>query len=75
MGILIPWANSTGAMVGAVFGTCLVGWISLGTQVAISNKQIMYPKKPVSIDGCSNETLNQYYSFLNQTLNVTNLDS
>nr|CAD7268926.1 unnamed protein product [Timema shepardi] len=29
-----------------------VGWISLGTQAAIANKQITFPTKPVSIEGC-----------------------
>lgn len=74
LGHLFPWANATGAMVGATLGTLLCGWISLGTQVAISNKQIKFPRKPVSIEGCSNATLSRYYDFLNQTVQATTPD-
>ena len=55
-------------MVGVTIGTIFLGWISFGAQVAISNKQIIYPKLPVSIEGCSNATLHRYYDLLNHTV-------
>lgn len=56
-GTLLPWVNSTGALVGGVISALFVGWISLGTQFAIARKDIVYPMKPFSIEGCDNATL------------------
>nr|CAD7397771.1 unnamed protein product [Timema poppensis] len=41
-----------GALAGGIVSVAFVGWISLGTQAAIANKQITFPTKPVSIEGC-----------------------
>jgi hypothetical protein len=42
----------------------LVGWISIGSQIAIAKGQISFPTKPVSVEGCDN-------AFLNNTLKST----
>ncbi|XP_034186765.2 sodium-coupled monocarboxylate transporter 2 [Osmia lignaria lignaria] len=52
LGMLFPFANSTGALVGGLVSLNLVAWISLGTQAAISTGKISFPVKPVSVDGC-----------------------
>ncbi|KAL0276709.1 UNVERIFIED_CONTAM: hypothetical protein PYX00_004222 [Menopon gallinae] len=57
LGMLFPWANSTGALVGGIASASLVGWICIGTQVAVTRKQIILPMKPVSVEGCQNITL------------------
>jgi hypothetical protein len=41
-----------------------VGWISIGSQIAIAKGQISFPTKPVSVEGCDSE-------FLNSTLEST----
>jgi hypothetical protein len=41
-----------------------VGWISIGSQIAIAKGQIKFPTKPVSVEGCDIE-------FLNNTVKAT----
>lgn len=64
VGTLLPWVNSTGALVGAIVSTIFVGWITLGTQFAIGRKEISFQMKSFSIDGCDNATLKSYFSSL-----------
>lgn len=68
LGMLFPWANSTGALVGAAAGAAFVGWICIGALIGISKKQIIYPTKPVSIEGCDAETLYYFYLNVNQSI-------
>jgi hypothetical protein len=42
-----------GAFVGGISGLLVMSWISFGTQAAIAAKLITFPKKPVSVDGCT----------------------
>ena len=59
LGMFVPWANSKGAMVGAITGLALVGWIGLGAQVVAIKGQIHVEGKLTSVDGCPciNETI------------------
>ncbi|XP_076224195.1 sodium-coupled monocarboxylate transporter 2 isoform X2 [Nomia melanderi] len=52
LGMFFPCANSAGALVGGMVGLNLVAWISFGTQAAVSNGEIVFPIKPISIEGC-----------------------
>ncbi|KAJ0183865.1 hypothetical protein K1T71_000288 [Dendrolimus kikuchii] len=52
MGLFLPWINSTGALVGGITSTMLVGWISLGTQAAMMRGDIVIIPKPISVSGC-----------------------
>lgn len=63
-GTLLPWVNSTGALVGGIVSALFVGWISLGTQFAIGRREITFQMKPFLIDGCDNATLEAYYDSL-----------
>lgn len=65
--MFFPWANSAGAISGGIAGVALVSWMSIGSQLAIHNKQIIFPKKPVLTHGCENSTLADYSQFMNTT--------
>uniref|UniRef100_A0A182W0T7 Sodium/solute symporter n=1 Tax=Anopheles minimus TaxID=112268 RepID=A0A182W0T7_9DIPT len=52
LGMLWPWANKHGALWGSASSVIVMSWIIAGAQVAISNKELIYPPKPTSVDGC-----------------------
>lgn len=64
LGMFIPWANSSGAISGGVTAFIVVAYMSGGSQWSIYNKQLSFPKKPFSIEGCDNTTLAQYWDKL-----------
>ncbi|CAH2103531.1 unnamed protein product [Euphydryas editha] len=53
MGLFLPWINATGALVGGITSTLLVGWISLGTQAAMLRGEIVVVPKPLDVSGCA----------------------
>uniref|UniRef100_A0A182P0H2 Sodium-coupled monocarboxylate transporter 1 n=1 Tax=Anopheles epiroticus TaxID=199890 RepID=A0A182P0H2_9DIPT len=52
LGMLVPWSNTKGALIGGVSGALLSGWVSLGSQFAGAAGEIVPHKLPVSVDGC-----------------------
>ncbi|XP_066587746.1 sodium-coupled monocarboxylate transporter 1-like [Prorops nasuta] len=52
LGMFFPVANSMGALIGGLVSLSFVAWISFGSQAAISTGQIVFPIKPVSVEGC-----------------------
>lgn len=52
LGMFVPWANSKGAMTGAIVSLGLVMWIGLGAQVATLRGEIHEEVMPTSIDRC-----------------------
>ncbi|XP_055638784.1 sodium-coupled monocarboxylate transporter 1 isoform X2 [Toxorhynchites rutilus septentrionalis] len=52
LGMLVPWSNSAGALVGGVAGALLSGWVSLGAQLVSAKGDIVPHRLPVSVDGC-----------------------
>lgn len=52
LGMLNPWANSMGAICGAVAGGLLSGWVSLGSQAAVASQQVVPVKLEVSVEDC-----------------------
>ncbi|XP_026667942.1 sodium-coupled monocarboxylate transporter 1-like isoform X2 [Ceratina calcarata] len=63
LGMFFPMANSAGALVGGLISLSLVAWISLGTQAAISKGNILFPVKPISVDGCPKSLKNHAANF------------
>ncbi|XP_037958514.1 sodium-coupled monocarboxylate transporter 2 isoform X2 [Teleopsis dalmanni] len=58
LGMLIPWANSKGAIAGAVAGALMSGWISFGTQMAVAFHHLSPHDLPISVEECpSNVTI------------------
>ncbi|KAH8249282.1 hypothetical protein KR032_008049, partial [Drosophila birchii] len=53
LGMLVPWANTIGAAVGAVAGFLLSGWITFGTQITAAAGHLNSQKLPVSVEGCT----------------------
>ncbi|XP_060516657.1 sodium-coupled monocarboxylate transporter 1-like isoform X2 [Cylas formicarius] len=52
LGMLVPWANSYGAVCGAIAGALMAGLVSFGTQSVAAAKLVVPHKLPVSVDGC-----------------------
>ncbi|CAG4979600.1 unnamed protein product [Parnassius apollo] len=52
MGILMPWVDATGALVGGVCGLITMAWWCLSAQLAIARGQIVHPHKHLTTDGC-----------------------
>jgi len=55
LGMLVPWANSRGALVGSLTALTFVMWIGIGAQVS----DLEFETKPLSTAGCpcSNTTV------------------
>ncbi|XP_016994318.2 sodium-coupled monocarboxylate transporter 1-like isoform X2 [Drosophila takahashii] len=52
LGMLVPWANTVGTLVGGITGFLLTGWITFGSQVAAASGQLNSQILPVSVEGC-----------------------
>lgn len=50
--MLVPWATSTGTLIGAVAGAALSGLVSFGIQFASAAKQIVPHTLPVAVESC-----------------------
>ncbi|XP_050100879.1 sodium-coupled monocarboxylate transporter 1 [Anopheles aquasalis] len=53
LGVLVPWANGTGAIVGGTVGLVVMVWICLKAQMAIATGELVFEQKPVETQGCS----------------------
>ncbi|XP_046614601.1 sodium-coupled monocarboxylate transporter 1-like [Neodiprion virginianus] len=53
MGILFPWINSMGALIGGASGLGVMAWLSITAQAAISSGHLRFDEKPVSTEGCT----------------------
>lgn len=60
----MPWVNAKGVMAGGIASALFVGWISIGTQVAITKKEITFSMLNFSISGCDNSTLESYFNLI-----------
>lgn len=52
LGMLNPYANSNGAIVGAISGALLSGWVSIGSLVAAATNQVVVHTLPLSVEAC-----------------------
>lgn len=65
LGVLFPWANSKGALIGGITAISFIVWLTIGSQM--NKKRINTFKSALSIDGCDNSTLINYYKYANKT--------
>ncbi|XP_047510069.1 sodium-coupled monocarboxylate transporter 1-like [Pieris napi] len=63
MGILMPWVDGLGALIGGLSGLVVMAWWCLSAQLAIASGHITRSHKPLSVDGC----------LYNYTLNANNM--
>uniref|UniRef100_A0A182NQG4 Sodium/solute symporter n=1 Tax=Anopheles dirus TaxID=7168 RepID=A0A182NQG4_9DIPT len=55
IGILIPWVESRSALTGGIFGVIFMSWLSLKAQYWVATGTIVFPHKPMSVEGCTYE--------------------
>ncbi|XP_011311839.1 sodium-coupled monocarboxylate transporter 1 [Fopius arisanus] len=53
IGILLPWVNAKGALIGGLSGLGFMGWVTFSAQSAIANGHIIFEEKPVTTEGCN----------------------
>lgn len=53
MGMLFPWINGKGALIGGLTGLSFMGWLGLSAEAAIASGQIKFDVKPVTTEGCT----------------------
>ncbi|XP_014479507.1 PREDICTED: sodium-coupled monocarboxylate transporter 1-like [Dinoponera quadriceps] len=53
MGVLLPWINARGALVGGLAGLSFMGWLGLSAGTAIATGRIKFEEKPVTTEGCT----------------------
>ncbi|XP_017780381.1 PREDICTED: sodium-coupled monocarboxylate transporter 1 isoform X2 [Nicrophorus vespilloides] len=52
LGMLVPFANNKGALIGGLAGALMSGWVSFGGQYAYAAGLVVPHKLPVSLDQC-----------------------
>ncbi|XP_063913583.1 sodium-coupled monocarboxylate transporter 2-like [Zophobas morio] len=52
LGILIPWSNTKGAIVGSITGYVFTCIVAFGNKYATSAGLVLAPALPISVDGC-----------------------
>lgn len=52
LGMLVPWSNTKGAMIGSIAGALMSGWVSFGTQAAVATGQTIPHKLGISTEEC-----------------------
>ncbi|CAB3374355.1 Hypothetical predicted protein [Cloeon dipterum] len=65
LGMMVPWINARGALIGGICSLFVAGWVAVGSQRAIAGGSLRFQTKPMSVDGCSyafppsNSTINE----------------
>lgn len=55
IGICVPWVNSKSMLTGAITGFVFMTWICMKAQWAIYTKELTFPTKEISVEGCTYE--------------------
>lgn len=52
-GVFMPWVNATGCLAGSGAALAFMSWLVFGAQHAIARGDLVFPEKPVSVEGCT----------------------
>nr|XP_023015898.1 sodium-coupled monocarboxylate transporter 1-like isoform X1 [Leptinotarsa decemlineata] len=52
MGILLPWVNAKGALIGSATSLIVMCWVCLRAQSLVASGDVTFPEKPVSTEDC-----------------------
>nr|XP_044251077.1 sodium-coupled monocarboxylate transporter 1-like [Drosophila takahashii] len=52
LGMLVPWSNTVGTLVGGITAFLFTGWITFGSQFAAASGQLNSQILPVTVEGC-----------------------
>ncbi|XP_019874461.2 sodium-coupled monocarboxylate transporter 1-like isoform X2 [Aethina tumida] len=82
MGVLLPWVNAKGALIGGISGLSFMSWLCIRAQSLIASGDLTFPEKPVTTEGChyhftpkhSVPLLNLHLDPLVNITNVTHTD-
>nr|CAD7412927.1 unnamed protein product [Timema cristinae] len=66
LGMVFPWANAKGALVGTTTSFLLMSWMSLGAQHAMASGSFSFLKLPLSVEGCDDFNGTQSYDHKHQ---------
>ncbi|XP_057665819.1 sodium-coupled monocarboxylate transporter 1-like [Diorhabda carinulata] len=69
MGVLFPWINAKGALIGGVSSLIFMSWLCISAQSLISSGDLTFPEKSVSTDGCHYNFIPKYLS--KSMINIT----
>lgn len=70
MGVMVPWVEGKGAIIGGSTGLAIMAWICAKAQTAIASGELSFEQKPLSTAGCS-YTFMPYKAMSMLAINVT----
>ncbi|XP_059479758.1 sodium-coupled monocarboxylate transporter 2-like isoform X2 [Neocloeon triangulifer] len=76
-GVLIPWFNEKAVITGGITSALLMSGIIIGNGRAIASKDLVWPKMPISVEGCDSTLvshLNTSYIYESAYLDGVNND-
>ncbi|XP_043289201.1 sodium-coupled monocarboxylate transporter 1-like [Venturia canescens] len=53
IGVLLPWINALGALIGGLSGLAFMTWITISAQTGIASGSIRFQEKPITTEGCT----------------------
>lgn len=66
-------------MAGGLVSLAFMSWVAIGSQLAIASKRIIFPRMPVSVEGCTYDFLRENSTFssahIPRYLNVLIIDN
>lgn len=69
LGALVPWSNTSGAIVGSIAGSLMSAWIAFGSRAKLAEGAIKEKWLKTSLDGCDRLLGNSTADWLKLTKN------
>ncbi|CAH1369090.1 unnamed protein product [Tenebrio molitor] len=71
MGILLPWVNAKGALVGGTSSLVFMAWLCFKAQASIATGNLLFPEKPLSTEGCHYHFIPQHSTAVHIHINTS----